>query len=340
MTSRVFALVSTFSLLAAVLISGCSQRQEIIEQTVAVKGQDAATEALNMYVDEALVTWTSEQEVDPGFEKATAVAFDGADALYVAGDEAVRKMTGDGQVEWEMPVSGEPLCLTIGPDGSIVVGLRDRVEVYDQGGQLTDAADIGEHRTWLTSVAVGAGGIYIADAGNRRILRYGNDGQLSVFISKDDGRDSPPLSVPSPHLDVKTIVPENSSAGLASELVVVNPGRHSLQYHSLPGGDMQRSWDSSGNSVEGFGGCCNPTDIAILPGGRVATSEKGVPRVKVYSADGEFLSVVAPPDDFRPGSSGIDIAADSQGRIAVLDPKRSVVRLYVEKNSDQETVSE
>ncbi len=337
MTSRALALVATMSMLTAVFVAGCAQRQEIIEQTVAAKGQDVAAEAEASHVPEELLTWEVVQEVDPGFEKAVAVAFDGSGALYIAGDEAVRKMTAAGQVEWELPVGGEPNCLTIGPDDAMVVGLRDRVAIYDQGGQLVDAVDIEEPRTWITSVAIGPDAIYVADAGNRRVLRYDADRQSSVFVTKDEARGIPALSVPSPHLDIEAIPAISSSP---TELVVVNPGRHSIQYHSLPGGDLMRSWHKSTNAVEGFGGCCNPTNIAVLSDGRVVTSEKGLPRVKVYSSEGDLLSVIAPPDEFARSASGIDLAADASGRVAVLDPKRNVVRLYEERTADQETVSE
>ncbi len=93
-----------------------------------------------------------------------------------------------------------------------------------------------------------------------------------------------------------------------------------------------RSWGLSSNGLEGFGGCCNPTDIALLPDGRVVTSEKGLPRVKVYSADGQLLSVVVPPEEFRPNAVGIDLAASGM-TIAVLDPDDDVVRLYKERGT-------
>ncbi|MDG2222168.1 MAG: hypothetical protein P8L85_12375 [Rubripirellula sp.] len=70
------------------------------------------------------------------------------------------------------------------------------------------------------------------------------------------------------------------------------------------------------------------------------TSEKGVPRVKVYSEFGEFESVVAGPKRLGVAQSELgdpravqakavfEVATDSQGRILVLDPRRKSVRIF------------
>ena len=70
------------------------------------------------------------------------------------------------------------------------------------------------------------------------------------------------------------------------------------------------------------------------------TAEKGIPRVKVYSADGQFESVVAGPEQFLPTPTAssetrpehrlkvLDVAADSKGRVLVLDPNARNVRIF------------
>jgi hypothetical protein len=68
-----------------------------------------------------------------------------------------------------------------------------------------------------------------------------------------------------------------------------------------------------------------------MPDGSFATSEKGVPRVKNYNLDGSLRCVVAAPDQFDEGTTGLDIAVDRQGRIYVLDPLRGKVRIFEEK---------
>ena len=72
---------------------------------------------------------------------------------------------------------------------------------------------------------------------------------------------------------------------------------------------------------------------------------KGFKLVKVYDPDGKFECVVAGPDAFggvEAGSSacdqcydrvGLDIACDSQGRVFILDPASSSVRIFVRKEA-------
>ena len=90
-----------------------------------------------------------------------------------------------------------------------------------------------------------------------------------------------------------------------------------------------------------FFGCCNPAHFAILPDGRFVTSEKGIPRIKVYSAQGQFECVVAGPEQLAVDSRQLsdprlaadkrvfDVAVDSRGRVLVLDPQARSVRVYV-----------
>jgi hypothetical protein len=71
------------------------------------------------------------------------------------------------------------------------------------------------------------------------------------------------------------------------------------------------------------------------------TSEKGLPRIKVYDATGRFESVVAGLEQLEiehqsvvdPRTAGqhsaFDVATDTQGRVLVLDPRRKVVRIFV-----------
>jgi hypothetical protein len=93
--------------------------------------------------------------------------------------------------------------------------------------------------------------------------------------------------------------------------------------------------------VDLFCGCCNPVYFKLAPSGEFLTSEKGLARVKVYSASGEFKGVVAGPEtlvadkdlakracnDCRLGGA-FDVACDDKSRVFVLDPFRQSARLF------------
>ena len=94
-------------------------------------------------------------------------------------------------------------------------------------------------------------------------------------------------------------------------------------------------------AIDGFCGCCNPANFDMLPDGRFVTCEKGLPRIKVYSPEGDFESVVAGPEAFSKNAKscslnglsncrtgGMDVAVDSKGRVIVMDPVERVVRIF------------
>ena len=99
-------------------------------------------------------------------------------------------------------------------------------------------------------------------------------------------------------------------------------------------------------SIEGFCGCCNPMNFAIMADGSFVTVEKGLTRVKVYDPQGKFVGVVASPElligldnayvcktveDCRRGN--FDVAVDSVGRILILDTGKNLVRIFVRKEA-------
>ena len=72
------------------------------------------------------------------------------------------------------------------------------------------------------------------------------------------------------------------------------------------------------------------------------TCEKGLPRVKIYSDQGRFESVVAGPESFPENAKacsdlndctrgGMDAAVDSEGRIYILDFVAADVRVMKAK---------
>ena len=176
----------------------------------------------------------------------------------------------------------------------------------------------------------------VADAGQRTIHRYDPAGKLLGHIDGHDPAVGDQLGfvLPSPHFDVAV-----SSDGM---VCVVNPGKRRIERYTLDG-HFADAWGQMGESVEGFCGCCNPVALAILPDRRFVTAEKGIPRVKVYSPEGKFLGVVAGWEVLAPNAGStvetreqyrlpvLDLAADSQGRVLVLDPGTGKVRIFEPK---------
>jgi hypothetical protein len=164
--------------------------------------------------------------------------------------------------------------------------------------------------------------VFAADAGSRKIWRFSHEGGEPFEIGREDGGGRRGFNIPSAHFDI----------ALASDgsLWAVNPGYHALENHSADGAFLS-TWGTSSVAIEGFGGCCNPVAIALLPDGGIVTAEKGLPRVKIHNPDGSLRCVVAAPTEFSGKGSGLDLAVDAAGRILVLDPDRKQIRIFEEK---------
>ena len=264
-----------------------------------------------------------------------AVTPDGS--LVLGAGNYVAVLDVEGAVRFDIGLSSQVRCVTIAADGELYVGLRDHVEVFDRKGQRRASWDSPGLRTWLTGLAVGRNDLFVADAGNRIVLRYDRSGTLLGRIGeKNPERHIPGFVVPSPFFDLE-LAPD----GL---LRVANPGRHQVEAYTAQG-DFEFAWGKTSAAIDGFCGCCNPINLALLPDGRVVTCEKGLPRVKVYSPDGKFESVVAGPESFVENAKvcsvdnadctrgGLDAAVDSQGRIYILDPVAGDVRIMRRKAS-------
>ena len=215
-------------------------------------------------------------------------------------------------------------CVTVDANNEIWVGTRHSVAVFDQGGTLLKRWNSFGDRSVITSVAVSGETVYVADAGNRIVYQCNTNGQiLSKIGEKNEQKGVPGYVIPSPYFDLA--LDDNNF------LWVVNPGRHTFENYN-PDGSMRTSWGITSFKIEGFSGCCNPAHMAIMADNSFITSEKGMPRIKIYGQHGEFLGVVASPEMFDQDSYlAPDIAIDAEQRVVALDFERKQVRIFERK---------
>ena len=276
--------------------------------------------------DPRLIGYRPELKILTHFAEARGVAVGPDDAIYVVGDRVVQVFDPAGHPVRAIESEAEPRCLAVASDGDLFVGLKDHVEVLDETGKRLATWDSLGDNALITSVALASNDVFVADAGNRAVVRYSRAGELRGKIGG--------FIVPSPYLDVVV-----DSDGM---LRAVNPGKHRIETYA-DDGTLTAAWGKASIGVQGFAGCCNPVHLAVLPNREFVTSEKGLSRVKIYSRDGAFVCVVAGPEMFEgpkgPGSGqdsmdgklgwANDVAADSGGRVIVLDPKQAAVMVFV-----------
>lgn len=286
-------------------------------------------------VDPALIKYRETGKIGMGSQylHLRAIAIGPEDRIYVAADRSVQVFNKNTHRLSELRLRSSPRCLTVTDDGTVYIGMRDHVEIYDARGTFKANWDSLGQNAVLTSVAVSENNVFVADAGNREIVRCDASGKLVRRIGKrDESRNIPGFSVPSPYFDL-TISPD----GL---LRVANPGQHRVEAYTFDG-DFEFSWGDPSMAVDGFCGCCNPVNFAMLPDGRFVTCEKGLPRVKIYNESGGFESVVAGAESFIENrracsldglsncrTGGMDVAVDSKGRVLVMDPVERAVRIF------------
>ena len=272
--------------------------------------------------------------IDSGLKELRGIAIDADDNLYLAGDDTVKTVSADGRLLREWAPSQAPTAIAVSDEGEVYVAERAKIEVFDSAGKLLRAwgeqgrqpGELG----FVTGIALHGADVFAADAGNRCIHRFDTTGD---FIN-DLGRRDPEQGVdgivcPSPFIDLAI-----DEGGV---LVVTNPGRGRVEQYQKDG-TLLRVWGEAGMLPEQFFGCCNPTNLALLPNGRVITAEKIRPRVKVYDVEGRMLAYIG-PEHFTEKARGLDVATDSAARIFVADPGSGRVSIFaLEQGSSEDSV--
>jgi len=278
--------------------------------------------------DPHLLKWAETARIGLTLAEPRALAIGSDAALYVAGDNAVVVYDTDGRQRGSIDVQAAAACLAVDPEGTLYLGIRDHVEVYDSGGKWMAAWRSLGAKAELTSIAADTGFVYAADAGNGVVVCYDKRGRETNRIGGPDPTDKAGrFVIPSPYFDV---------AAVGNDTVwVVNPGRRELILFSALGRRLVH-WGKTAMSIDGFSGCCNPTHIAYRANGSLVTSEKGLARVKVLGAAGELRAVVAGPESFGTETVVMDLAVDSRDRIFVLDPDEKAVRIFSAKSEPKE----
>ncbi|MFW6286737.1 MAG: NHL repeat-containing protein [Candidatus Sumerlaeota bacterium] len=264
-----------------------------------------------------------------GLKNLRAVASGPQNRIYAGGEQGVAvfapmensfpKIKREALMKTPEPVT----AMAVDDEGNVYATTRASVIVFDADGKKS--------RTWgkrgegkgdfrfITGIAVDSPVVAVADAGRRVVLRFAINGDL---VDETEG-----FHVPSPYFDL--------AYGPQGKLHVANPGKHRIEIYDSTG-SLLKKWGTFGNHPEGFVGCCNPTNLTVLKDGKVVTTEKGTPRLKVYSGDGEKILAYLGPKAFAPRVAGLDLAVGPNGMIAVADPATDEIRTYSLKKNESE----
>jgi len=275
--------------------------------------------------DSSLYHYAEVQQIQLALADVYGIAVSTDDKIYVSGDSSVLILNKEGKIESTIKTGKAVHSLAVDANRDLYLGMIDHIEIYNAKGiKKSHWESLGEDAI-ITSIAISNSNVFVADAGNLIVWRFDKQSKMLGRIgAKDEAKDIPGFIIPSPYFDV--------AIDLDGFLWAANTGRHSLENY-MSEGDFRSSWGEYSMKIENFCGCCNPSHFIILDDGSFVTSEKGIPRVKVYNRLGNLTSIVAGPDQFGEGTVGLDLAKDSAQRIYVLDPRRKMIRIFEKKQN-------
>jgi DNA-binding beta-propeller fold protein YncE len=244
------------------------------------------------------------------------------DRIYIAADQSIHTFDPSGAFLETISLDASPHSLAVHSDGRLFVAFKDHIQILTSNGTPETAWPRLGGDSSLTSIALDPGGnIFVSDSGNHVIWKIDDSGQVLDKID-NQGRG---FAVPKDFFPI-AVTPRG-------QLSAVNVGRHRIDTFD-PEGKTISSWGEKSRDLEGFGGCCNPVALALTSTGHAVTAEAGLPRIKIFNADGTFHALVAGPDTFETNAresrerpeqpaachtGGFEIAVDSKNRILVLD---------------------
>lgn len=267
-------------------------------------------------VDPALVHYAEKRQIKIKLEGKAGICTWNK-KIYLAANGKVSLVSPEGKLESSFSVNNDTRAIAVN-EHFIAIASEKNVAVYNHlGEQLFTTPSVSDSSVF-TSLALWDGDIVVADAGKRRILIFKKDKLTNEIEGISGIKNLHGFIVPSARFDL-SIDPEN-------ELWVVNPGMHALQQYTREG-NLAGTWEKASLQIDGFSGCCNPAQITTLSDGRIVTSEKGMPRIKIYSSYGELISVVAPPSVFGKNTEASEVAAIGE-TIVALDTEQELIRIF------------
>jgi hypothetical protein len=207
-------------------------------------------------------------------------------------------------------------------ENNIVIAFKEFIEVYTHQGELNYTIEQFSDSSVYTSITIWNEKIVVADAGKRRLYGFKGTDKVMEIEGVSGAKNLHGFIIPSAYFEV--------AVNAENELWSTNPGMHSLQHYN-ESGDLLAEWDKISMEIEGFTGCCNPAQFTFLPDGRFLTSEKGMPRIKIYSQTGELESVVAAPYKFEGNQHAAEVAVINE-TIFALDFDRKMIRVFEKIN--------
>ena len=274
-------------------------------------------------------SYTRVRKFDSGMDELRGISMGPGERVYVAGDDLVRVFNVSGEALEEIPTEAPAYCATVDDDGNLWVGLQTKVLKYGPDRKLlTSWGQQGRERgelSFVSGIDVHGMNVLVADSGNRTVHRFDLTGDFINDIgTRDPEEDFVGIILPNPTLECH--VDQDGTVHLN------NSGRLRIEQYKLIG-DLIGHWGEPGLAAEKFSGCCNPSSIALLGDGFVATAEKNIRRVKVYDPERNMKAHVGPEHFSSDQTIALSVAATDPSRLVVADHADGAVLVFERRNA-------
>ena len=241
-----------------------------------------------------------------------ALAVDAHGQLYAAGDSEIKVFDAAGRLKRRWSTARPVHSVAVAVDGTVYAGEERQIEIFDGAGKLVNAWHDENLLGRVTSIGFVEDGVLAGDAADRAIRHFDGNGKFRNNI----GKDNPVRGLLTPNGVVDFAVDAHGVIHAA------NPGKHRVERY-LPTGELiGHIGRFHGTDPAGFGGCCNPTNVAV--GDRIYVTEKAGPRAKVYDFSGALQAVIAAAL-FDPNCKNMSLAVDARGVVYVADTVRLAI---------------
>lgn len=247
------------------------------------------------------------------------------DQIYACDSSSVKVFDKDGKILYNWTAPSSPTCIAVDEKGFVyVAGSDGKISKFssDNSGKLLISwgeSGSGEGQiAGPSGIAVYKDFVLVSDSKNRCVHKYKTDGKFQMDIGREKGKNG----IFSTCCGILDFCVDNKG-----DIYVANLGAHRVESCNIKGRNT-RHWGKAGKSDEDFCGCCNPTNIAVAGNGNIITTEKTIPRVKIYSPRGRKLLAIMGVGAFDKSCANMDVAVDSNSNIYVVDNKANCIRVF------------
>ena len=250
-------------------------------------------------------------------EALRGITVDQKDRIYAAGDSQVKVFDAAGALLQQWATFKPAFSVAVAGDGAVYAGEAGQVEIFSGGGKLLNTWRDPERLGQVTAIGFFQTDVLVADSRDRCLRRYDRNGKFLNDIGKDNRMKG--FLIPNGVLDFSV-----DSKGI---IHAANPGKHRVERYTREGKLLGHIGRFDGIDPEGFTGCCNPTNVAVVGADRIYVTEKAGPRAKVLDFSGKLIAVIA-ADAFNEAAKNMDIAVDSRGRVFVAETVRREIMVF------------